>query len=85
MDASGHSTTTLSDPNSEVFIPLTELTEVAVTAWIQAIDDRIDSIKAHIQYVLDKEVATAALTSTPMPWAPVVPVAETPDPTPAPV
>lgn len=72
-------TTTLPDPDSEEFIPLTELTEAAVAAWIQAIDDRIDSIKAHIQYVLDKEVSKAALTTAPMPWVPVV---ETPDPAP---
>ena len=40
------------------------------------------SIKAHIQYVLNKQVAAAALTSTPMPWAPPV---EVPVEMPAPI
>jgi hypothetical protein len=70
-------TTALADPASEGFVPLANLTEAAVIAWIEATDTRIPGIKAHIQFVLDREVAKAALASTPMPWAPVVVV---PDP-----
>jgi hypothetical protein len=70
-------TTELADPASEGFVPLANLTEAAVIAWIEATDTRIPGIKAHIQFVLDKEVAKSALASTAMPWAPVVVV---PDP-----
>jgi hypothetical protein len=74
-------TTSLADPAAEGFVPLANLTEAAVAAWIEATETRMPGIKAHIQFVLDKEVAKSALASTAMPWAPVV---ETPTPTPAP-
>jgi hypothetical protein len=74
-------TTLVPDPQSDGFIPLANLTEAQVIAWIETHDERIPAIQAHIQTVLDREVAKAALTSTPMPWAPVV---ETPAETPAP-
>lgn len=75
-------TTTLADPNGQPFIPLAQLTEAEVTAWIEATDTRIEAIKAHIQYVLDQEVAKAALAATPMPWAPVVEPTPAPEPAP---
>jgi len=62
----------LADPESANFIPLANLTEAAVIEWVDAAATNMDSVKAHIQFVLDKEVAKAALTSTAMPWAPVV-------------
>lgn len=65
-------TTNLGDPATEGFVPLANLTETAVAAWVEATDTRLNSIKAHIQFVLDKEVAKSALTNAPMPWAPVV-------------
>lgn len=74
--------TELPDPDGQPFIPLAQLTEAEVVAWVEANDARIDSIKAHIQFVLDREVAKAALTSTTMPWAPVVEPA--PEASPAP-
>jgi hypothetical protein len=63
--------TTVPDPQSEGFVPLANLTEAQVVVWIEAHETRIPGIKAHIQLVLDREVAKAALTSTTMPWAPV--------------
>lgn len=65
-------TTTLPDPDGHPFIPLAQLTEAEVISWIEATDTGIDALKAHIQYVLDKEVSKAALSSAQMPWAPVV-------------
>jgi hypothetical protein len=65
-------TTNLGDPAAEGFVPLANLTETAVAAWVEATDTRLPGIKAHIQFVLDKEVAKSALTNAPMPWAPVV-------------
>ena len=72
-------TSTLADPASEGFVPLANLTEAAVIAWIEATETHLSGVKSHIQTVLDKEVAKAALASTSMPWAPVV---EAPTPTP---
>ena len=65
-------TTIVPDPTEAGFIPLASLTSEVVTAWIEEHEERMFSIKAHIQYVLNKQVAAAALTTTPMPWAPVV-------------
>lgn len=62
-------TTNVPDPQADGFIPLEALTEAQVIAWVEAHDSRIPSIQAHIQYVLDREVAKAALTSTTMPWS----------------
>lgn len=72
-------TTQLADPNGQAFIELANLTEADVVAWIEATETRLPGIKAHIQFVLDREVAKTALAATPMPWAPVEPT-----PTPAP-
>lgn len=75
-------TTDLADPDPENFVQLSTMTDAsAVIAWVEATDTRIPGIKAHIQYVLDKEVAKNALASAAMPWAPVV---ETPEPAPSP-
>ena len=64
-------TTDLADPaDGQAFIELASLSEADVVAWIEATDTRLPGIKAHIQYVLDKEVAKAALADTAMPWAP---------------
>jgi len=65
-------TTSLADPAAEGFVPLANLTEAAVAAWIESTETRLPGIKAHIQFVLDKEVAKSTLASTAMPWAPVV-------------
>ncbi len=73
-------TTIVPDPTEAGFIPLASLTAETITTWIEAHEDRMDAIKAHIQYVLDRQVVAAALTTTPLPWAPVVeePVAPAP-------
>lgn len=63
-------TTVLGDPDTENFIALDALTPEVVIAWIETTDTRLDAIKAHIQLVLDKQVASAALTTTHLPWAP---------------
>ena len=65
-------TTIVPDPTEAGFVPLASLTPEIVTAWIETHEDRMQAIKAHIQYVLDKQVAAVALVTTPMPWAPVV-------------
>lgn len=71
-------TTMLLAPVSETFIPLAEVTEANVAEWIEANETRMPGIKAHIQLVLDKQIAEANLTETPMPWAPIAeePVSE---------
>jgi hypothetical protein len=62
-------TTTVPDPDTAEFIPLAELTEPQVVAWIETHDIRLPGIKYHIQLVLDRQTAQAALEPTPMPWA----------------
>lgn len=71
-------TTTLADPAPEAFTPLASVTPTQVVEWIEANEPegRLLSIKQHIQMVLDREIAKAALVSTPMPWAPVPEQAE---------
>jgi hypothetical protein len=73
-------TTVVPDPQSDGFIPLANLTEQQVIAWVESHDTRIPAIQAHIQMVLDREVAKAALVSAAMPWAPIAqtPAAPTP-------
>jgi hypothetical protein len=65
--------TDMPDPGSEEFIPFADLTEAIVVNWIETTETRLPSIKAHIQYVLDKQVTTAALNPTPAPWLPPAP------------
>lgn len=65
-------TTTLQDPDGQPFIPLANLTETQIASWIEATDTRLPGIKAHIQLVLDREIAKDQLQSKPLPWAPVV-------------
>lgn len=63
-------TTAVPDPDTANFIPLEQLTEPEVVAWIETHETRIPAIKSHIQLVLDRQVDQAALESTPMPWTP---------------
>lgn len=62
----------------EEFTDFEELTEEQLVEWVEA-QESIEPIKAHIAYVLEKEVAKAALEQKPLPWAPA------PDPMPEPV
>lgn len=71
-------TTVLSAPQSEAFVPFTSLTKEELVAWIESTDERIEAIKAHIQFVLEKQFASAALTAKPLPWAPPVETPATP-------
>jgi hypothetical protein len=69
----------LADPQSEAFVPLAQVTEANVVEWVEGNFTNMDAVKAHIQMVLDKEVAKAALADEPLPWAP----APAPEPAPA--
>lgn len=70
-------TTIVPDPQSDGFIPLVNLTEAQVVAWVETHEPRIPAIQAHIQSVLNRQVASAQLVQAQMPWAPVT---ETPTP-----
>lgn len=65
-------TTVVPDPQSDGFVPLENLTESQVVAWVETHEPRIAAIQAHIQTVLDKEVAKSQLQPATMPWAPVI-------------
>jgi hypothetical protein len=69
-------TTILPNPEANTFIQFANLTSEIVGSWIETTDPSFDSIKAHVQYVLDQQVVSAALTPTPLPWA----SANTPNP-----
>lgn len=60
----------IADPNPEQFIQLANVTEANVIAWVEENFTNMGGVKAHIQYVLDKEIAAAAFASQPLPWAP---------------
>lgn len=60
----------IADPNPEQFIQLANVTEANVIAWVEENFTNMDGVKAHIQYVLDKQIAEAAFASQPLPWAP---------------
>jgi hypothetical protein len=57
------------DPAS--FTPFSGLTEAQLVSWIEAQPDLLDSSKAHIAYVVAKEVERSASESKPLPWVPV--------------
>lgn len=73
-------TVDLSEPDAGNFTPFAQVGEADVVSWVEANFGNMDGVKAHIQYVLDKEVAKHALESKPLPWAPapVAPVEPTP-------
>lgn len=60
----------LGEPDPATFIQLSSLTEADVVSFVEANFTNMPGVKAHIQYVLDKQVAKAALIETPLPWAP---------------
>lgn len=61
----------LAEPDA-TFIEFNNLTEAQVIKFVEDNFENMDAVKAHIQYVLDREVAKAALELTLMPWAPVI-------------
>lgn len=61
--------TQLDDPDDQNFIPFVSLTEAEIVTWIENTETRLLGIKAHIQYVLDREVAKADLSEAKLPWA----------------
>lgn len=72
-----HNTLQFTGADPEDFTPYADLTEPQMVSWIEQDATALEPIKAHIAYVLEKEVAKAALESKPLPWAPAP---EAPDP-----
>lgn len=58
------------DADATSFVPFEQLTEAQVVAWVNEHFEPIDAVKMHIQSVLDKQVAEAALAQQALPWAP---------------
>lgn len=69
-------TVELVDPTPETYIQLANVTEADVKNWVVENFSNMPAVEAHIQYVLDREIAKAAYNPAPLPWAP--------EPTPAP-
>lgn len=58
------------DPAPENFVDFSQLTPAEVEAWVWSEEDQLSPYKAHIAYVVAKEVEKAALEQKPLPWAP---------------
>jgi hypothetical protein len=61
--------TLLRNPDPGSFVPLSELTPQVVTSWMEARSEHYQAVKAHIQYVLDREVEKAGTQEVAPPWA----------------
>ena len=66
----------LGEPDSSEFVPFESLTEAQVVQWVEATD--MSSTKAHIAFVVAKEVDKLAMEQKPLPWAPAPEAAPTP-------
>lgn len=66
------------DPQS--FTPFEDITEAEMVNWVNAQTNQIAPVQAHIDYVVQKEVALAELQPKPLPWAPPVPPEAAPVP-----
>jgi hypothetical protein len=58
------------DPAPENFVDFSQLTPAEVEAWVWSQEDQLSPYKAHIAYVVAKEVEKAALEQKPLPWVP---------------
>lgn len=63
-------TVQLGAPDPDNFTNFADLTEVQLIDWAEA-QPQLDPIKAHVAYVVAKEVEKLALTQKPLPWQPV--------------
>jgi hypothetical protein len=70
------------DPDD--FTDFADLTEAQLVSWVEA-DSSLDNVRAHVAYVVAKELEKLALTPKPLPWAPepVAPEPTAPEPAPA--
>lgn len=60
----------LPEADAETFTAFASLTEAQLVEWVEAQTEKLESIKAHIALVVEKEVEKLALTHKPLPWAP---------------
>jgi hypothetical protein len=60
----------LPDPDAVSFKALPSILPADVIGWVERHFPNMQAVKDHIQFVLDREVAKAALVDTPLPWAP---------------
>lgn len=60
----------IADPNPAAFIPLASVTEANVIQWVNENFTNMVAVEEHIQYVLNQEIAKAALAEASLPWAP---------------
>lgn len=59
----------LPDADPQTFTAFSELTEEQIVSWISE-DPSLYGTKAHIAFVVAKEVERLAMQSKPLPWAP---------------
>ena len=59
----------LANPAPESFKTLSSVVEADVIDWINANYTNLDGTKAHVEYMLDKQISQGSLIPTPLPWA----------------
>jgi hypothetical protein len=59
----------LANPSPDTFKVLSRVVEADVIEWVSNNYDNLPSTKAHVEYMLDKQISQGELTPTPMPWA----------------
>lgn len=72
-------TTILPDPNQDDFIDIQSIDEDTLKAWIISSTENLDAIKAHIQYVLDKEIEKNSCAEAQLSWMPIIEKANPPE------
>lgn len=72
-------TVKLADADAQSFTAFDQLTEEQIIGWVEN-DPSLDGTKAHIAFVVAKEVEKLASESKPLPWAPAPEVAPTAEP-----
>lgn len=70
----------LAEADASSFTTFDSLTEAQIIGWVEN-DPSLDGTKAHIAYVVAKEVEKLSLENKPLPWAPApeAPAAPLPD------
>jgi hypothetical protein len=62
-------TVKLGEADAGAFTAFGDLTEAQIVSWVEN-DPSLESTKAHIAFVVEKEKAKLAMENKPLPWAP---------------
>ena len=60
--------TDLSDPVPEAFKTLSSVKESDVIAWVNTNYSNLNSVKNHVEFMLNSQISKGQLDPTPLPW-----------------